>query len=122
MQKLVDSRAKGSQVEFAKLIKRSPSVVWQYLKGPKENMGEDMARHIEASLRLKRGWMDGNEDDETLEIDTKTAPSQQVRAEFERLALMAEAGEISWEAALAAMRGATAVASALAEARPPVEE
>lgn len=57
MQELVDTRAEGNQAVFAAMIKRSPSVVWQYLSGHRE-MGEKLARHIESVLRLPSGWMD----------------------------------------------------------------
>lgn len=58
LQALVDERFGGNQAEFARAIKRSPAVVWQYLSRHR-TVGEKFARHVEASLRLPRGWLDG---------------------------------------------------------------
>lgn len=58
MQALIDERFGGNQAEFARAIKRSPAVVWQYLSHHRQ-IGEKFARHVETSLRLPRGWLDG---------------------------------------------------------------
>jgi len=57
LQQLLDARAGGRQVDLARMIGRSPAVVWQYLSGHRE-MGEQLARHIERKLSLPKGWMD----------------------------------------------------------------
>jgi hypothetical protein len=54
---LIDTRAEGRQVDFARMIGRSPALVWQYVSRHRE-IGEKFARHVEAKLSLPKGWMD----------------------------------------------------------------
>lgn len=54
---LIRDRFGSNQARFARAIKRSPNLVWQYLNGHRV-MGEKFARHIERTLRLPKGWLD----------------------------------------------------------------
>jgi hypothetical protein len=54
---LIETRAEGRQVDFARMIGRSPALVWQYVSQHRE-IGEKFARHVEAKLSLPKGWMD----------------------------------------------------------------
>lgn len=58
LQRLLDSRFNGSQAEFARAIKRSPAQVNQWLNGYR-TLGNAGARHIELTLALSAGWLDG---------------------------------------------------------------
>lgn len=58
LQELLDSRFGGSQAEFARAIKRSPAQVHQWMSGYR-TIGDAGARHIEITLELPTGWMDG---------------------------------------------------------------
>ena len=55
---LIDDRYGGSQAAFARAISKSPAQVHQWLTGNR-SVGDGMARHIEMTLGLGEGWMDG---------------------------------------------------------------
>ena len=54
---LIETRAEGRQVDFARMIGRSPALVWQYVSQHRD-IGEKFARHVESKLSLPKGWMD----------------------------------------------------------------
>jgi hypothetical protein len=58
LQQLLETRFNGSQAAFARAIKRSPAQVHQWLSGYR-TLGNAGARHIELTLALPAGWMDG---------------------------------------------------------------
>lgn len=55
---LIRDRFDGSQAKFARAIKRSPSLVNQWLTG-KTAIGDAVSRHIEITLGLGLGYFDG---------------------------------------------------------------
>lgn len=55
--KIIDEQFGTVLAEFARAIERDDAQVWQYVKGDR-NIGERMARHIEAKLKLARGDLD----------------------------------------------------------------
>lgn len=54
---LINSQFNGSQVDFAKKIKKSSAQVNQWVTGFR-NLGEKAAREIENELKLGKGWFD----------------------------------------------------------------
>ncbi|WP_052393566.1 S24 family peptidase [Mycoavidus cysteinexigens] len=58
LQELLKSRFGGSQAAMARALKRSPSQIHQWLSGHRM-IGDAGARHIEMTLGLALGWMDG---------------------------------------------------------------
>lgn len=58
LHKLLETRFGGSQAAFARALKRSPSQIHQWLSGHRM-LGDAGARHIEMTLGLPAGWMDG---------------------------------------------------------------
>jgi hypothetical protein len=59
VQGLIDGRFGGRVIDFARAIERSPAQVWQFMN--QRNIGERLARQIEAKLDLRRGELDGEE-------------------------------------------------------------
>lgn len=55
---LINGRYNGSQAEFARAIDKSPAQVYQWLRG-RRSIGDGAARHIEMTLALGEGWLDG---------------------------------------------------------------
>lgn len=58
VKELIEKRFNGSQAEFARAIEKAPAQVNQWLNGYR-NIGNGAAAHIEATLSLPRGWLDG---------------------------------------------------------------
>lgn len=76
IRKLIDAKFGGSQAAFARAIKKPPALVNHWLKDVR-TPSSDMARHIEKTLNLPFGWMDGLESSlEIPEDDLDTSPIQ----------------------------------------------
>lgn len=58
LQKLIDEKFNSSQSELARVLGKSPAQVHQWIKGHR-NIGDGVARHIETTLKLPIGWLDG---------------------------------------------------------------
>lgn len=61
LNQLVETRYKGVAADLARAIGRDDAQVWQLLSGPENggrNIGERLARHIEAALELQQGDLD----------------------------------------------------------------
>ncbi len=58
LRELIKNQFHNNQAEFARAIDRSPSQVHQLLSG-RRNLGDAIARHIEMTLELGEGWIDG---------------------------------------------------------------
>lgn len=58
---LIENSFNGSQVKFAKAIKRSPAQVNQWVTN-RRTVGDALALHIERSLNLPLGWLVKKED------------------------------------------------------------
>ncbi len=55
---LINDRYEGNQAAFSRAIGKSPAQVHQWLCGHR-SVGDGTARHIEMTLELGEGWMDG---------------------------------------------------------------
>lgn len=58
IKELIENQFNGSQAEFARAIGKAPAQVNQWLNGYR-NIGTGAAAHIETTLSLPRGWLDG---------------------------------------------------------------
>ena len=69
LKRLIEEKFGNNQAAFARAIKKPPAMINQWLKDVRVP-SSDMARHIEKSLGLPFGWMDGEQidipDEETL--------------------------------------------------------
>lgn len=71
---LINSQFNGSQVDFAKKIKKSSAQVNQWVTGFR-NLGEKAAREIENELKLGKGWFDDFQSGaQSQEIDLENNP------------------------------------------------
>ena len=61
VKELIEKRFNGSQAEFARAIGKAPAQVNQWMNGYR-NIGNGAAAHIETTLSLPRGWLDGQEE------------------------------------------------------------
>lgn len=53
------AKSEGSNAAFARKIGREPTQVSRFIgKNPTVAIGDDLARHIEESFKLPRGWLD----------------------------------------------------------------
>lgn len=84
---LIRTRFDGSQADFARAIKRSPSQVHHWIAGIK-NVGDGTARNIEVSLGLEPGWFDIKHSDAAfqnsytgLKLDRPTQHKEQTKKE-----------------------------------------
>lgn len=86
MKLLLDERFRGNQAKFARAIDRSPNLVWQYLNEHR-TMGEKFARHIEFSLGLEPGWLDGNpgSENEPSSLESANAWDDSCHADMDRV-------------------------------------
>ena len=57
LKEIIETRFNGSQAEFARAIKRSPSQVHQWIKRHRK-FGDGSARHVELTLNLPNGYFD----------------------------------------------------------------
>jgi phage repressor protein C with HTH and peptisase S24 domain len=57
VKRLIEARFDGVDADFARAIEKSPAQVWQFLNGER-NIGERLARQIEARLQLPTGALD----------------------------------------------------------------
>ena len=80
---LIAEQFEGSQKEFAKAIKKSPSQISHWLNGVRA-IGDGVAAQIETALDLPRGWMDGKES----RGDVYVADTAEPRPGFIRIELM----------------------------------
>lgn len=78
LQDLLDTRFGGSQAEFARAIKRSPAQVNQWVVGYR-TLGHAAARHIETTLKLPFGWMDGKDGAAASVEEANISPAPQRR-------------------------------------------
>lgn len=64
----------GSSAAFARRIDRAPTQVSKLIGGkPTVKIGDDMARHIEDSFGLEKGWLDNNHNQPQYEFNVMDA-------------------------------------------------
>lgn len=68
---LINNSFNGSQVKFAKAIKRSPAQVNQWITN-RRTVGDALALHIERTLNLPSGWL-AKEEDNKIKINQSNA-------------------------------------------------
>lgn len=56
VQRIIDSQFRGVVADFARKVEKSPAQVWQFMN--ERNIGEKLARDMEAKLDLEAGDLD----------------------------------------------------------------
>jgi len=76
LKELIDSRFDGSQAAFSRAIQRAPAQVHHWVSGHRM-LGDAGARHIEMTLNLPMGWLDGKTAANTQPPDIFSISSQE---------------------------------------------
>lgn len=84
LREIIDTRFGGNQADFARMIGKSPSLVWQYLSGHRQ-IGEKFAREVERKIILPRGWLDAppySDFNAQKQVDSGRLPAKADELEF----------------------------------------